>query len=549
MLYGFNGYVLINTEVIEYDGVEYQYTPISSNTPVPVIIKNSSDIYKYKALSKPGSQHFKPTGRYKIKNRGALNTDKSAHSKSPTSYINETPNADPSKFNKYAITIATPADAISKPGTGSYTTPSNGMSKTIAKSFLTLSNLDQDKRTYDIAIKSFNGIDTTKSYFAFGTRMFFDSQFNSPEQAAGISFFSSEDGTVSYYLIIRTTAFAGLKKDILIVKQYNAGANKGKIKVLKDSQGTSLTTLAGIYSGQAYNIDVLVKKESAQTNYITVFINGFKITAQDSEFESGNLTISPTSPTKNVGLMCGQGVAYFEYLYAKSIEIEEYNVSSKKSGYTYNGVYSDDTMSLLYGNLIFNSGETSESRKDSLIEFGTTAREIRKAKVFYTDKPAIPIKFSTAKNKYATVLDTRLQPFSAETYVLNNTSTTIPLDDGNYSSFYVLGNSVYKSSPLEYTTYTETDSKNKEPVIFESNWIQSESDAKSLADWIKSTVLNKGRIVEISLFGNPILSPGDIVTINYPLQGLDGESQKYIITRVSLTYSEGVSTEISCRAI
>ena len=200
-LYSFNGYVLIGDEVIEYDGVEYQYTPIDSNTPVPVIIKSQTDIYKYRALSKsgysnindPNSAYFKPTGRYKIKSRKALSTDSSSHPKSPASFFNAT-NGSGDGFNRYSINLVTSDLANEKPGSGNYKPPSNRSSSSVQKSFLTLSNLDKNKTTYDIAIKSFDSIDTTKSYFAFGTRMFFDSQFESPEQIGGISFFLNEDG-------------------------------------------------------------------------------------------------------------------------------------------------------------------------------------------------------------------------------------------------------------------------------------------------------------------------------------------------------------------
>lgn len=122
------------------------------------------------------------------------------------------------------------------------------------------------------------------------------------------------------------------------------------------------------------------------------------------------------------------------------------------------------------------------------------------------------------------------------------------MDDGNYSSFYVLGNTVNKSSPLEYSTHDASELATKEPVIFESNWIQTEPAAKALADWVSSTVLNKGRYVEMNIFGNPALSAGDIVSINYPLQQLDANN-KYIVTRVETQYSEGVSTRLTCRAI
>ena len=551
LLGGFNGYVLLGDEIIEYDGIEYQYVPLNSTTndPITVVIKSDSDIAKYINLSKRNTltkQYFTATGRYKIKSRGALSTETKSHNKSPSSYINTTPGSDPDKFNLYKIDITTAQDKGYKPGEGSYKAPVNPMSKTVSKAFLSLSNLDKDKRTFDIATKQFNSIDNTKNYFAFGTRMFFDSQFESPQQAGGISIFTDPEGKYGYYLILRSTAFAGLKKDLMLVKQYKVGSET-KIKVLKDSQDNSFSTLAGIYAGSAYNVDVIIKKETGK-NTITVFINGFKMIAQDVMFESGNTQVNPIVPTKNIGVHCGQGVVYFEYIYGKDITEEEYKTLSIRSGLNYVGVYSDDSLSLLYGDLIYAAGETVESRKGALLEFGSTAREIRKVKTVFSDRPAIPNYVRTGNNKYATVLAQRIQPFSFESYVLNNTSTSVPLHDGEFASFYVNGSRISRSSPIDYDTKSDTDSNNIEPLILNTNWIQSESDAKGLADWIKSTVLNKGRRIEMQVFGNPLISPGDIVTINYPLQVISN-TIKYIVTKANIKFEEGVFTTISCRAI
>jgi hypothetical protein len=550
----FNGYVLINGEVIEYDGVWYQYVPKEKDTtftpprdkpPVRVLIKNQSDIWKYSALAKPGYKNFYPTGEYSIKTRGALSTSKTPHKKTLNSYINEPGQNDSNRFNKYNITLATPDVAKLKPGVGSLTTPANTKEETIAKSFLAISNLDKDKKTFDIAVKDFNSIDITKPFVSFGTRMFFDSQLNTPEQVGGIGFCLDSTGKNGYYVLVRTTAFSGLQKDIMVVR-----VNNNKLTVLKDSQQTSTKTLAGIYAGSSYNIDVLVKKESLK-NIITVFINGFKIEAIDSGSDSFSLTIPPLSITKNVGLHCGQGVAYFEYLYAKSIDEDVYKNRSLTRGYEYNGVYADDTLSMLFGDLIYNAGQTAADENGALFEFGTTAREIRKVKESYDDesRPAVPITFRTALNKYVKILDQRLQPFGAETYVLNNTSTTVVLDDSNNTSFYVLGNSIRRSGAIDYDTDQSEDSSNKEFVVFESSWIQSEEDAKALADWIKSSVLNKGRFVDIEVFGNPLISAGDIVNIKYPVLGMSETDTKYLVVRCSLQYSEGVTTTLSCRAI
>jgi hypothetical protein len=548
VLDAFNGYVMINGEIIEYDGLWYQYVPAGGSVPIPVLIKSQSDIWKYEALKKPGYKNFYPTGEYNIKTRGALSTSKATHKKTLGSYVNGAGETDANKFNKYNITLATPDVAKLVPGVGSVTSPARTSGSTASKSFLMVSNLDKDKKTFDIVVKPFNSIDTSVSYMSCGTRMFFDSQDVSPEQVGGIGFCLDSTGKNGYYILIRTTAFAGLQKDIMIVRVLN-----NKLTVLKDSQQTSTKTMSGIYAGSSYSVDVLVKRESVSggtfKNTITAFINGYKITAVDSGSDSVNDYIPPTSITKNIGLHCGQGIAYFEFVYAKSIDEPTYKTKNSSKAYQYNGLYADDTLSMLYGDLIYNNGKDVADQSGSLYEFGTIGREIRKVKESYQDRPAVPIQVRTANNKFVTVLDQRLQPFSAEAYLLNNTSTSVVLHDNNYTSLYILGNKIQRSGAIDYDTDQSTDSENKESVVFDSSWIQTQEDAKALAEWIKSNSLNKGKFIDMTVFGNPILSAGDIVTINYPILGMTETSDKYIITRCSLEYSEGVTTTVSCRAI
>lgn len=94
----FSGYFLINDEIIEYDALEYQYIDRNGNQFV-VWISSQVDVDKYLALSKPGAAdlnnysktvYFKPTGRYRVKTRGALGTKPSTHKVVPTDIIEET---------------------------------------------------------------------------------------------------------------------------------------------------------------------------------------------------------------------------------------------------------------------------------------------------------------------------------------------------------------------------------------------------------------------------------------------------------------------------
>ena len=99
--FNFEGYFLVDSEIIEYDAMGYQYIPAeTTNTtvtdaingtvlnngenPINIWIESASDLSKYTALSKPPAGttlqiNIKPNGRYRIKTRGALGTTAAAH--------------------------------------------------------------------------------------------------------------------------------------------------------------------------------------------------------------------------------------------------------------------------------------------------------------------------------------------------------------------------------------------------------------------------------------------------------------------------------------
>ena len=101
-LYSYNGFLLIDSEILEFDAMEYSYEPIlvggnpnTSNIKYNVWITSPSDISKYRYLSKPGyrnitdptSAYFQPTGRYRIKGRGMFGTTPAIHNKAPNDVL------------------------------------------------------------------------------------------------------------------------------------------------------------------------------------------------------------------------------------------------------------------------------------------------------------------------------------------------------------------------------------------------------------------------------------------------------------------------------
>lgn len=101
--YNFQGYVLIDAEVIEFDAIGYDFTPLSGGAKEHVWIESRSDVSKYRSLALAGYEdptkpaetaYFKPSGRYRIKKdsypsgtligRGALGTIVAAHEPATT---------------------------------------------------------------------------------------------------------------------------------------------------------------------------------------------------------------------------------------------------------------------------------------------------------------------------------------------------------------------------------------------------------------------------------------------------------------------------------
>jgi len=665
--YNFSGYVLIDSEIIEYDAMEYDCVFLDGSTG-KVNVESAADINKYRSLCKAGysdvnnpssSAYFKPSGRYRIKKRGALGTVAAKHDAAnsnlgnwelrnvtfdpsqkststgtttnwdlfydlrvtqltsssvsidfvvpttvPTSYVIKALKSDGgSVFSEIFEEVVNmpaatgnPPFTISNLSLGRYlfeVTPKSGSSSgkvmrsgkftlssitnaaTISsnpvsatkiypsKSYFKMSNPNTSKNQYNIAYRNFEGMSlstsTTNSslptyglpspllsekYYAFGTSIFLDTDINTKGVSAGLGFFVNHTGKTGYYVILETTKSAVSKetKSVRIIK-----ADGSSIKTLADSQKTSTTTFEGVFGGTQYNVDVRVKVSGSKV-YINAYINGFIITAVDVSSSSGTTVNSILSTTKTVALACGSGEIAVDYVYGTDIDVSQYETSYNNRN-LYAGQYSDDLLDMSFGDLIYNTGNSDPVLKNQTVDdFGTVVREIYYVKTKLNSRPAFPIKWSTGSNQAVSLIGKKISNFEAEAYVLNNTSSTVPLSDGALASLYVIGNDLYPSGTMEYSTDTSSEYANKEPVIFESRWLQSEYDVKNLAEFIKTKAVNKGKIIEIETFGNPMLSVGDIVSVKYAYQNLQ-ETQKMIITNVSQSFLEGISTSITCRTL
>jgi hypothetical protein len=402
-------------------------------------------------------------------------------------------------------------------------------------------------------VSTTNGNSYNAGYFSFGTSLIMKDTLENTLHAGGVGFFLNESATSGYYIIMESTSSASAildKKSVRIEKWI--GSNKIPLKEV----GTRTeSTIEGIFGGRTYNVDVKVKIDN-QSVTITAFINGYGITVTDTTYKINNKveiksTILP--PSKKMGLVCTRGEVAFDYGYANTLTPFQYEDRISELN-IYQGQFNNDLINTSYGDLIYmanyQADEISTGNKKAVAvdEFGTVVREIIKRDVSFNKRPAYPTMWSTGINPFAKILGNKISNFGSQIFVMNNTSQTIPLSNGAEASFLLLGNSLGNSGELEYSTDELNDYVNKEPAVFISSWLQNESDVKSLANWIKSNVVNKGKIINMTIFGNPLISVGDIVSIKNVYQGLAG-TESFIVTEVKHSFSEGLETSITCRTL
>jgi len=425
-----------------------------------------------------------------------------------------------------------------------------------SKSFLRINNSSKNSKSHKIAWRTFDGIDTSAAtsnvskYYAFGTTLFLDSVIEKTTQTAGFGFFLNNIGSTGYFIQISTTETAAAvnKREVRILKVKGSDA-----KSLTDTQKNTVTSLNGVYGGRSYKVDIKVKVTTTSV-IINAYINGFKITATDAngeyQDENGKTLQNKILPsTKQIGVYAKKGQSIFDYVYGTNLTKAQYENGDYVKD-IYDGLFSNDFLDLSFGDIIYNQleEEDNQATPQSLDEFGTTVRELKKSNIQFAGGPSFPLKFSTGLNKSVKILGEKRSNFGGEVYVLNNSSALTPLNDQQSASFYIYGNTIAPSGMLEYTTDEIPEYVNQEPVIFESRWLQNLSDVEALGQWIKSNIVNKGKTVSMEVFGNPLISVGDIVNIKYTYQGLAG-TEKFIVLSVQHNYNEGLSTSIVCRTL
>ena len=176
----------------------------------------------------------------------------------------------------------------------------------------------------------------------------------------------------------------------------------------------------------------------------------------------------------------------------------------------------------------------------------------------YNTRPSLPRYPVVNMNPYVTLLGYTMDSFGIEAYLLNNSGTFVPIADGQNMSFIVVGDSLNNTDQFTYIDPSVSTVDTNEQIGFNATWIQKESEAKQLSDWMMTQWSKNQLVVTLDIFANPLLQIGDLVEISYPNAKLYSSEDtvpsgylagKYIILDITQTLGQDYTTSITCRSI
>ena len=498
----FNSYVLVGEEIIEYDGIQF-------SSPDGVVDITSSG--QYLELRAKHNNNLIPTGKLKIKTRNAFGT--------PTTTANPVNN--PTQIlNGYSAKQIKLGTATNNSVSLSKVCALNQSGSNISALAISASGSKDDLY---VVTKNFQyaNSDITQIGTSVGFELASESQIGLQQKSGMV--FNWNPATVTGYLVLiyttRTAQDVKQKSEVVLYKVVN-----GIATLLR-------TATANVFEQSFYGIDVLVKKVGT-TNYIKIYVNGSSGGTEDAYVDS----VNAIPQTQNIGILAGgQSTAYFDYLYAFERPEFKLDLSAARSS-------GKLIANSFFQNFKFEDGSNSTVKYD---EFGAVVRELYKAEAQYQQSYAIG---AQASDGLAQVVSTRLGHFKGELFIFNTASATISLSgaDGQ-KDLFIYGQMVANAGQNYYNSNDKiTDAK--QVTTFDTTWIQTRDAAESLSKFIMTQWAKSTTNIEMSIFGNPIIQVGDIVSISYPDRGFDGTG-KFVVRSVSHDLSTGLSTKIKLRSI
>ena len=589
-LYSYTGYLVLEKEIIEYDAIKYIYEPSIAIPGQPTVekwITSDSDIQASQALAKPNT--FKATGQYRIKKRNAFDVVKDnadlVHKSDTTSLQGEWTG---SKWNSVTGNFTTPEPSVftlqevpTKSADGKDVANPNNLFFPIPRSMMTVfapvvksesyveagETLTKYTKNTEYSMATMNAKYSQASgnvidNFIIGTNMYFpllispkDNRSTGEQRTiSGIAFSLSADNKSGYFLSIASSQNSNADKSFREINFYKI-VNGIPVKLSDEQKEGDSSIITGISGGKMYRVDI-------RANYSVPSGGTNKVLTLRVSINNKSFLVVDQSPlstlTQKVGLISLQGVSAFDYIYTAPITIEEF--TSNNSFDPYKGFLgAESSITKTFGDFIFNQ-KSQQTNSTWLKEFGPVARELRRIQSRYTT-PGFPLYPSLVNNTDVTIAGASLDSFTMDVYVLNNTGSFTALANDQEKQFAIIGNSIVPADSFEYIDPTLTDADKQEQIGFDSTWIQRETEAKALSEWMRDQWSKQQKVISLETFLNPLIQIGDVIEVSYPANDLyssedssipaGSAANKFVVLSINSAFDKDSppTTSLACRSV
>lgn len=529
----YEGHIQVEGEFIEYSGKWFNYREGGAWKSVYVHNQQEYDYYnELGGVNQRQWNHF--SGWIKIKERGVWNTDVQNH-------VPEAKGWSVKRFNhKTGNSWGNRACWQWFKGSSIVRMASNGE----------LTNLSQ----WAIATR---GIPSDAPYKRFGTRFRFNGA--ALHHRAGIVFNQQANGD-GYYVEFRPTNTIERKdrntEDEITIYSIH-GNNFKKMKL--NWKAPDL-----IVADQWHDVEITF---SPNGHWITVWLDGKKV-AVDS--------ILPTNyrhaPSGRFGMFIrGQTNVDFEYFYALSDDTPELpdDVSflDRVRGAFVGDIWMRDRMyrTTTKSRWVKRKGKKKKVKRNYkytytnfMDEFGPYVHEVREFDVKFDPAPvkSANLYFS---NDWQVVCPVFRSDSHGAYFILANASRTNAVvqgdDDATFAiagqsvpqQLIVFGRNLVVAEDEQVEVRNEAQIRARGEIIAEidSDWIQSEGAAQSIADWIAAHWAGGSDQLELTVFGNPLFEIGDLVGIEFAQKNMTTVTHQYFITGVQTEFDAGITTSLT----
>jgi hypothetical protein len=527
--------VQIDGEVIEYNGKQYvYYTGTNGNTANTVWLTSADDLATYLAKTPydyQGKNYF--TGALKVTARGLWNSDVRAH------------NVDSNGWNQ---------EMEINSSSGGMTNNPSGYTLNKGKSTVTINTPGQMKDDSDVFWSTY-GTSNSTGYYEYGTAMTFNKDTASTTQRAGMAFKLSGAEENGYYveLCLTNSLTATDRNTRNEVTLYSRNGAKGWTPI-KSQQ-------VGITTSIQYEIDAYVDSSGAQDT-ISVWLNGQKMfiattTNATKHSDSGRIALYARGRT-NVTYEYAYGIAniprepdddfgFYDLHYGgiRGDEWQREHVWETRTRWKKIKKKKQKKIQIQHNNYIFD-------------EFGPYVHEVREFSVVFDPSPVNYSYLFSTNSGNAACVEYSSTPYTAD-FIIANTARSYAILEGADAVdgvdnpineiFTVLGQDLNIADDQTITVTNDQSIRTNGLVSTEltSDWIQSQSMAQDLADWMSTHWSSGVDNISVQIFGNPLIELGDIVDINYPQFNMSPDTHRYFVIGIENTFDTGLSTTLTLR--